>query len=317
MKDTDLPLITIIIPAYNYAHLLHRAVESVMAQIDDANAEVLIIDDGSTDETPATIESLSRKFPQGFRALRKENGGLASVRNRGILEANGQYLIFLDADDEMVTNALKAIQQHILNNPESQMIICGHISIEENGSSRNHLPSKLSNDPVTRLSDYLLSKKTKLVNGACVMHRKVFERGNYPELFRNSEDIPVFSQVLANYSCSILKQPVAKIYKHNDSLRHNINHAKAGELKLVEEVFSPQRLDKKFFKLKNAYKVQRCLSLFRTAYLVEDIDTAKYYFKKALKHDPRVLFKFSYVSKALRMWKKSLVKRITKSPKQL
>ncbi len=301
-----MPLITIIIPAYNYAHLLPRAVDSIMAQIEDADVEVLIIDDGSTDETPATIHTLSKKYPEAFRALRKENGGLASVRNRGIREARGNYLIFLDADDEMAPNGLKSINQHLKNHPESQMIICGHISIEENGKSRKHLPNNLSDDPVTRLSDYLLSKKTKLVNGACVMHRKVFERGNYPELFRNSEDIPVFSQVLANYSCSILKQPVVKIYKHHDSLRHNINYAKATGLKLIEEVFSPQRLDEKFFELRNAYKVQRCMSLFRTAYLVEDIDTAKYYFKKALKNDYRVLFKFTYVRKALRMWIKSI-----------
>ena len=305
MKDANQPLITVVIPTYNYAHLLPRAVSSVMDQLEDATVEVLVIDDGSTDETPATIQSLSEKYAQSFRALRKENGGLASVRNRGIKEARGQYLIFLDADDEMVENAIKLIKQHITAQPDTRLILCGHISIEENGSSRNHLPGKLSNDPVTRVEDYLIKKKTKLVNGACVMHRKIFEKGNYPELFRNSEDIPVFSQALANYSCSILEQPVARIYKHHDSLRHNIIYAKAVGLKLVEEVFSPQRLGKEFFKLKKAYEIQRCLSLFRTAYLSNDNDTAKYYFKKALKLDWRVFSKLTYTRKALRLWLKT------------
>ena len=94
------PLISVVIPAYNYAATLPRAVESVLVQLDEASAELIVIDDGSTDDTPVIIEALLAARPQ-FRSLRKENGGAASVRNRGIREARGTYLIFLDADDEL------------------------------------------------------------------------------------------------------------------------------------------------------------------------------------------------------------------------
>ncbi|MBF0676473.1 glycosyltransferase family 2 protein [Pseudomonas sp.] len=294
-------LISVIIPAYNYAETLPRAVESVMAQLHEISAELIVIDDGSQDSTPKVIDKLLVAHQGRFRAIRKENGGLASVRNRGIEEAKGKYLIFLDADDEMAPGALSAFKQHLLENPESRMVIGGHLAISENGKRREHLPTALSSDPLTRLRDYLLEKRIALSNGACAMHREVFLRGNYPERFRSAEDIPVFSQVLANYNCTVLAKPMAIIYKHEDSLRHQFSHAKSGGLSLVDEVFSPQRLGKEFQVLKKDFYVQRCLSLLRSAYNAGDVGVAKKYFLLALKKDWRVIAKGSYVRKFFRL----------------
>ncbi|WP_312920675.1 glycosyltransferase family 2 protein [Stutzerimonas nitrititolerans] len=294
--------ISVIIPAYNYAQTLPRAVESVLVQLDDTVAELIVIDDGSTDDTPQVIEALLASWPGRFRALRKENGGLASVRNSGIREARGTYLVFLDADDEMAPGALEALVQHIERHPETRMVIGGHDAILSNGKRRSHTPPALPESRLERLRGYLLDKRIALSNGACAMHREVFSRGDYPERFRSAEDIPVFSQVLANYPCTVLAQPLAVIHKHDDSLRHQFSHAKAGGLALVDEVFSPQRLDEEFQILKKEFAVQRCLSLFRSAYLAGDAGAAKEYFRTALRHDRRVLLNVSYARKALRLW---------------
>lgn len=298
----DSVLISIIIPAYNYASTLARAVESVLRQLPDAPAELIVIDDGSTDNTPQVVAALLCEYPQGFRSIRKENGGASSVRNRGIEEARGDYLIFLDADDEMAPDALAALKQHISANPATRMVIGGHCSITADGRRREHLPRALAEQALDRLCGYLLNKRIALSNGACAMHRDVFSRGNYPEKFRSAEDIPVFSQALANYPCTVLAQPLALIYKHDDSLRHQFNHAKTGGLALVDEVFSPQRLGSEFLVLKDRFYVQRCLSLFRSAYLAGDTEAAKGYFSAALKRDWRVLGKTSYLRKAVRLW---------------
>ncbi|WP_312960590.1 glycosyltransferase family 2 protein [Stutzerimonas nitrititolerans] len=294
--------ISVIIPAYNYAQTLPRAVESVLVQLDDTVAELIVIDDGSTDDTPQVIEALLASWPGRFRALRKENGGLASVRNSGIREARGTYLVFLDADDEMAPGALEALVQHIERHPETRMVIGGHDAILSNGKRRSYTPPTLPESRLDRLRGYLLDKRFALSNGACAMHCEVFSRGGYPEQFRSAEDIPVFSQVLANYPCTVLAQPLAVIHKHDDSLRHQFSHAKAGGLALVDEVFSPQRLDEEFQILKKEFAVQRCLSLFRSAYLAGDAGAAKEYFRTALRHDRRVLLNVSYARKALRLW---------------
>ena len=295
------PLISVVIPAYNYAATLRRAVDSVLVQLDEASAELIVIDDGSNDVTPRVIEALLAAHPASFRALRKENGGLASVRNRGIREARGSYLIFLDADDEMASGALALIARHITGHPETRMIIGGHYAISNNGKRREHLPPNLPETPLERVRGYLLDKRFALSNGACAMHREVFSRAGYPEQFRSAEDIPVFSQTLANYPCTVLAAPLALIHKHDDSLRHQFSHAKAGGLALVDEVFSPRRLGEEFQVLKDEFLVQRCLSLFRSAYLAGDVGAAKEYFHKASRHDWRVIFNWSYTRKYLRM----------------
>ena len=293
------PRISVVIPAYNYASTLARAAQSVLAQLDQ-QSELLIIDDGSTDATPGVIEALQLGYPQGFRALRKNNGGAASARNLGIMESRGDWLIFLDADDEMAPGALQGLLEHIQLNPQSRMVIGGHTSILEDGRRKEHAPDPIPNSPLARVRAYLLDKRLAISNGACAMHRQVFTEGNYPEHFRNAEDIPVFAQTLAHYPISRIDRSLALIYRHADSLRHHQGHGQAVGTQLVDEVFS--RLPENLQQLRQAFLVQRCLSLFRSAYLGADYDTARQRFRQAVAADWRVIARFSYTRKVLRMF---------------
>lgn len=293
--------ISVVIPAYNYARTLPRAVESVLAQLGEGSAELLVIDDGSTDATPQVLESLQGQHPGRFRALRKANGGLSSVRNRGIVEAVGQYLIFLDADDEMAPGALAALSQHIDTHPDSRLIIGGHWSVFENGTRTLHRVKPLPATARGRVRGYLLDKTVSLSNGACAMHREVFAPGNYPEHLRNVEDIPVFAQVLARFPCSVLDQPLALIYKHGDSMRHDLRQSLAAGLGMVDEVFSAARMPESLQDLRKAFLAQRCLSLFRDCYSAGDHANAKAFYAQALRADPRSITRWSYTRKAIRL----------------
>lgn len=302
MKMSAKPLLSVVIPTYNYAAVLPRAVESVLAQLNEASAELVVIDDGSTDNSRQVLDGLLAAHPGRFRVVHKSNGGASSARNLGIRESSGDYLIFLDADDELAPTALAALSTHLAAQPQTRLVIGGHIAVSAAGKRREHNPAALPEQPLERLHAYLLDKRLALSNGACAMHREVFARGDYPEAFRSAEDIPVFAQALANYPCTLLEQPLALIHKHDDSLRHQFSHAKAGGLALVDEVFAPQRLGVRFQVLKPEFYVQRCLSLFRSAYLAGDVAAAKSYFIAAVKADWRVLLKGSYARKAVRLW---------------
>src|SRR5690606_6152191 len=104
------------------------------------------------------------EHPGAFRALRKPNGGLASVRNQGIREAGGVYLIFLDADDEMAPGALALIAQHLAEHPDTRMVIGGHEAVYANGRIRSHVPAALAPCALQRVRDYLLEKRLSLSN---------------------------------------------------------------------------------------------------------------------------------------------------------
>lgn len=291
--------ITIVIPAYNYAKTLGRTVRSVVPQL-SADDELLIIDDGSKDHTPQVIEELNVEFPGRFKTLRKDNGGLASVRNLGIEIARHDWLIFLDADDEMAPASLALIRTHLAANPETRMVIGGHWSVDQAGRRRQHSPDKLPQTALERVKAYLLEKTLSISNGACVMHRSIFEAGNYPERFRNAEDIPVFAQTLAAYPITLLPEPLAMIHKHSDSLRHDFGSSLAGGVELVDEVFG--RLPEQLQELRAAFYQQRCLSLFRSACLAGDPIAAKQFYRQAVASDWRVLLKLSYLRKAIRLW---------------
>jgi glycosyltransferase involved in cell wall biosynthesis len=295
-------LISVVIPVYNYARTLPRAVESVLAQLDEATADLLVIDDGSTDDTPEVVEHLLLKHGGRFRALRKSNGGLSSVRNRGLEETAGRYLVFLDSDDEMAPGALAALSQHIESNPHSLMVIGAHWSVFADGRRSLQASRPLPVTPRQRLQGYLLNKTVSISNGACAMHRDVFVLGNYPEHLRNVEDLPVFAQVLARYPCTVLDKPLALIYKHADSMRHDLRQSlAAGTEQVVSEVFSSRRMPEEMGDLRQAFLAQRCLSLFRDCYSHGEYKLAKSFYFQALRADWRTFSRWSYTRKALRL----------------
>ena len=90
--------ISVITAAYNSASVIERNIRSVGRQ-SLRPAEHIIIDDGSTDDTAAIVQSLQKEFP-GLRVIRQANGGAARARNAGIAEATGRFIAFLDSDDE-------------------------------------------------------------------------------------------------------------------------------------------------------------------------------------------------------------------------
>lgn len=120
-------ILTISIAAYNMEKYLAKSLSSLVlenAYIDDM--EVLIINDGSTDNTAAVAEKYIQKYPTVFRVINKKNGGYGTAVNRGIQEARGKYFKLLDGDDWFDTNALRDLLR-ILRAEETDLIITDYV----------------------------------------------------------------------------------------------------------------------------------------------------------------------------------------------
>lgn len=100
-------MISIIVPAYNCESTLNRCVESVLSQ-QFKDFELLLVDDGSTDGTPALCDAYAAKDSR-VRAFHKPNGGVSSARNMGLDNAEGEWITFVDSDDVLAENALQLI----------------------------------------------------------------------------------------------------------------------------------------------------------------------------------------------------------------
>ena len=112
--------VSVIMPAYNYAQFIGAAIESVLGQ-SWQDWELIIVDDGSTDATPAVIAGF---HDPRIRALRRQNGGEAAARNSGLDLARGEYISFLDADDLYLPNALADRVAFLETHPEYGVVVC-------------------------------------------------------------------------------------------------------------------------------------------------------------------------------------------------
>jgi hypothetical protein len=98
------PRVSVVVPAYNLARFLARAIDSALAQDWPAEAiEVIVVDDGSSDETPQVLAA----YGERIRAIRQDNGGLVRAVDRGLAEVSGDYVALLDADDEWPADRLR------------------------------------------------------------------------------------------------------------------------------------------------------------------------------------------------------------------
>lgn len=288
------------VPAYNYADRLPRAIQSVLPQLREG-IDLLVINDGSTDTTEEVLSELLDTYGPVFSVITKENGGLSSARNCGITNTQSDFLLFLDADDELTTDAVDKISKHITHNPQTKMVIGGYTSVWcDLNKQRETLHTRISNSPIERLIAYLIDKKLSLANGATVMHRDIFKLGLYPEHIRNTEDIPVFAQALANFECSVLPELLLIVYKHKTSMRHDIHYSHEVGMSLVDEVFETGRLCQDARKLKTAYISARALSLSRDYYRAGCFSLSKSMYFLAIKNKPSVVFKASYTRKFIR-----------------
>ncbi|HPS56184.1 MAG TPA: glycosyltransferase family A protein, partial [Sedimentisphaerales bacterium] len=116
-------------PAYNTANYIAEAIESVLLQ-DYTKLELIIVDDGSTDETAEVVKHYEDKRIKYFR---KKNGGASSARNLAIEKSTGQYIIPLDGDDRMTFDFVSQHLKTFEENPQADLVYCDDRLIDNQG----------------------------------------------------------------------------------------------------------------------------------------------------------------------------------------
>ncbi|MDR1927970.1 MAG: glycosyltransferase [Oscillospiraceae bacterium] len=123
--------VSVIVPVYNVAHYVEAAIASVLAQ-SFADWEMILVDDGSTDGSAALC---ARHVNEKIRLLRQANAGVSAARNAGIAAAKGEYLAFLDADDQMEPAFLLQMTS-LAKKTQAQLCICDHFFVRTEGDVR-------------------------------------------------------------------------------------------------------------------------------------------------------------------------------------
>jgi glycosyltransferase involved in cell wall biosynthesis len=214
MTEKNVPLVSVVIPAFNRAAVLPEALDSVLAQT-WKDFEVLVVDDGSTDDT----ESVLRPYVErdGIRLLRQANGGPSAARNRGIAAARGKYVAFLDSDDLWLPIKL-AIQIPLLEARPAAVMAYGNLLNfdPDRGTLRlRYRPRSMRTGDLYRL---LVYKKLLCQASTVVVRTAVARRvGGYDESLRRSEDRDFSTRLAREGPFLGVPEPLAIMRLHGDA----------------------------------------------------------------------------------------------------
>jgi len=203
--------ISVVIPTYNRCELLQRALRSVFSQ-NRLPAEVIVVDDGSTDET---VAMLNKVFPQVI-TVHQANGGVSRARNLGIQHASGDWLAFLDSDDEWLPGKLHQQLSALADNLDHK--IC-HTEEQwiRNGIRVN--PAK----QYAKKGGWIFSDCLALCAispSTAMIHRSVFDDiGTFDENLPACEDYDLWLRISAKYPVLLIEEPqIRKHGGHEDQL---------------------------------------------------------------------------------------------------
>ena len=211
MVTAPLSSISVIIPTHNRAHLLPRALDSVLNQTKRAE-EIVIVDDGSTDDTSDLIQS---NYPEVI-TLHQSNRGVSAARNRGIREASGEWLAFLDSDDEWLAHKLERQMAALGEHPETKVCHTDEIWIR---CGRRVNPMKKH----AKHGGWIFRKCLALCcisPSSVLIHRSVFsDVGQFDESLPACEDYDLWLRVTARYPVLYLPEKLLVKYGgHEDQL---------------------------------------------------------------------------------------------------
>jgi glycosyltransferase involved in cell wall biosynthesis len=217
----SLDLVSVIIPTYERSHILDRSIKSVLNQSYE-NLELIIVDDGSKD---SILDLVSEIKDSRMRSIRlPENKGAAAARNAGIKISNGDFIAFLDSDDEWLPDKLQLSLDIFKNNDNGNigLVYTNGWLVKENQKNsyfENLNPSRfIYTDDERKLNIF----PTSIVSPGppfWMLPKKIVSRiGFFDERMRNWEDVDFFVRVANSYDIYFLNIPLAVIYEQEQSL---------------------------------------------------------------------------------------------------
>ncbi len=212
MKKTKRnPLVSVIIPTYNRGWIIEKTIDSVLAQ-DYTEFELIVVDDGSTDHTSDVLDS----YGNVIKVLSQKNKGVSAARNRGIAEASGKFIAFLDSDDLWLSQKLSVQIEFFNETPDALICQTEEVWIRNglrvNPKKRHKKPSGMIFKPSLELC---------LVSPSAVMiQRTLFDTvGGFDETLPACEDYDLWLRISCRFPIHLIDTPlIIKRGGHDDQL---------------------------------------------------------------------------------------------------
>ena len=234
--------LSVIIPMFNSENTIKTCIYSVLNQTYKGKIEIIVINDGSKDNSQVIVEEIIKKNNSEIeiQLINKENGGVSTARNAGFKLAKGDWIALLDSDDEWLHNKLETQIQVLSENP----------TIDFLGTNRNGeyfdkiLWKKLS--VLTRISPKLLMVKFIFVVPTVIFRKKIIsDVGYFDETQKYAEEGNYFIRIAQKYNCYLLNESLVitgdgKAHFGHSGLSGNLKEMEKGELKNLKDALNLQ-----------------------------------------------------------------------------
>lgn len=210
------PRFSVIIPLYNKAPYIRKALTSIMSQTFN-DWELIIVDDGSTDNSAALceefIKTASQTIHQTSHIIHQKNAGVAAARNHGVAASHGEFVCFLDADDWWEPTFLEEMNRLITEYPDAGLYATNFVYYKPGKTHVEH--KSLKTGYINYPEVYASTGSMPVWTGAACMPRKVFdEMGGFPIGIKLGEDFLLWAKTALHYPVAFSEKPLA--YYNND-----------------------------------------------------------------------------------------------------
>lgn len=280
----NLPLVSVIIPSYNHGKYLPEAIKSIREQ-DYSNVEIIIVDDGSTDNTSDVVKTLPP-----VKYIYQHNQGLSAARNTGIKNSAGEMLVFLDADDWLLPEAFKVNVAKLQADDKLAFASGAHLKIFESSGRQ------VEEYQGVRQNAYLqLLQGNYIGMHAAVMYRKwVFDNFMFDENLRACEDYDIYLNVTRKHPVVHHAHKIAAYRLHTENMSGNIPMMLSTVLRVLDRQKNNliSNHEKKAFK-----KGHKIWKEYYTQEMTDNLKTSgakinRKIFTSLLKYNPKLLVKY-------------------------
>jgi glycosyltransferase involved in cell wall biosynthesis len=278
--------VSVVIPAYNYARYLVEAIDSALAQT-YAPLEVIVVDDGSTDGTPAVIAA----YGDRIRAIRQTNAGVSAARNRGIAVARGDYLAFLDSDDVWLPRKLE-LQMARLDADLSLGLVHTGVEVIDGEGRRMAVMTRgregfIAADLLRLDEDVISGPGSSLV----VPRRVAEEIGGFDVRLAPSEDWDFCYRIARRHRVGFIPEPLVRYRLHGGGGHMDIARMENGMMLAFQKAFAARDAEIQTLRRRSYGRLHRILAgcYFRIGAPRDFIRHAI----KSLRYDPRNLGYFA------------------------
>jgi glycosyltransferase involved in cell wall biosynthesis len=223
--DATPPLVSVVIPCYNANRYLAESIESALQQT-YPRVEIIVVDDGSTDETA----QIARSYPVNY--IYQANRGLSGARNTGIRHCQGEYIVFLDHDDRLLPRAVEIGVKLLEKHPECALAVGEHRYISADGRAIGY-----SNKHATGRDHYLMLLEHNFIETPCsALHRRsgIALTGGFDESLKAAEDLEFYLRSARQSTWVAHEAPVAEYRLHDSSMSRDAERMLEGTYLVTE-----------------------------------------------------------------------------------